>query len=64
MVVLPSTSLVTVLEICLVDHGFLVLRKFFETSHVKEELDATAANVRQKVSYAVLTAAIRNAIRI
>lgn len=50
------------LSCCLADHGFLVQRNFFETSHAKEEQDAAGANVKQ-VSHAVLrkTAVIRNA---
>ena len=49
------------LSCCLADHGFLVQRNFFETSHAKGEQDAAGANVKQKVSNAVLrkTAVIR-----
>ena len=51
------------LSCCLADYGFLVQRNFFETSHAKGEQDAAGANVKQKVSHAVLrkTAVIRNA---
>lgn len=51
------------LSCCLADHGFLVQRNFLETSHAKGEQDAAGANVKQKVSNAVLrkTAVIRNA---
>ena len=47
----------------LADYGFQVQRNFFETSHPKEEQDAAGANVKQKVSLAVLrkTAVIRSA---
>ena len=48
------------LPCCLLDYGF---RSYFETSHAKGEQDAAGANVKQKVSQAVLgkTAVIRNA---
>ena len=51
------------LSCCLADYGFLVQRNFFETSHAKGKQDAAGANVKQKVSHAVLrkTAVIRNA---
>lgn len=51
------------LSCCLADYGFNVQRSYFETSHAKGEQDAAGANVKQKVSQAVLrkTAVIRNA---
>ncbi|XP_031553522.1 uncharacterized protein LOC116290592 [Actinia tenebrosa] len=51
------------LSCCLADFGFQIHRNFFETSHAKGEQDAAGANVKQKVSQAVLrkTAVIRNA---
>ena len=42
------------LSCCLANHGFPVQRNFFETSHAKGEQDAAGANVKQKVSNAVL----------
>lgn len=51
------------LSCCFAGYGFLVQRNFFETSHAKGEQDAAGANVKQKVSHAVLrkTTVIRNA---
>ena len=51
------------LSCCLADYGFNVQRSYFETSHAKVEQDAAGANVKQKVSQAVLrkAAVIRSA---
>lgn len=51
------------LSCCLFDYGYQIQRSYFETSHAKGEQDAAGANVKQKVSQAVLgkTAVIRNA---
>ena len=51
------------LSCCLFDYGFQIQRSYFETSHAKGEQDAAGANIKQKVSQAVLrkTAVIRNA---
>ena len=51
------------LSCCLFYYGFQIQRSYFETSHTKGEQDAAGANVKQKVSQAVLrkTAVIRNA---
>lgn len=50
------------LSCCLFDYGYQIQRSYFETSHAKGEQDAAGANVKQKVSQAVLrkTAVIRN----
>ena len=57
-----SRNCVGDLSCSLADFGFLVQRSFFETSHAKGEQDAAGANVKQKVSQAVLrkTAFIRS----
>ena len=51
------------LSCCLFDYGFQIQRSYFETSHAKGEQDAAGANIKQKLSQAVLrkTAVIRNA---
>lgn len=51
------------LSCCLADYGFNVQRSYFETPHVKGEQDAAGANVKQKLSQAMLrkTAVISNA---
>ena len=51
------------LSCCLADFGYLIQRNYFETSHAKGEQDAAGANIKQKVTQAVIrrTATIRNA---
>ena len=49
-----SCNCVGDLSCCLADFGFLVQKSFFETSHATGGQDAAGANVKQKVSQAVL----------
>ena len=51
-----------IISCSLAHFGFLVQRSFFETSHAKGEQDAARANMKQKVSQALLgkTAFIRS----